>query len=158
MEIKIYRVFEFYTHVVWSMTLTEEWAYRLDNRCFMCLDVAQGTNIPYVYTKKAAPDVARDLASIGYEDMAKIVEAYPASYNHAPNQEIGIGLGIDHNSFELWPCWKYNKVSGPDCVIRRKEMTDEVIAQRRWNKKRRPLGFPEEIWTQLPVSGRKIKH
>ena len=149
MEIKIYRVFEFYTHVVWSSQLNDDMANRLDDRCFKCLDVAQGEDyLPYVYTKDVASDVAEDLANIEFDDMAKIVEAYPSSYHHAPNQEIGIGFGIDYNPFEMWPCWQYYKVVSL-YETKFMLMSDDMVKRRHRLKKRRPWGFPEELWKQF---------
>ncbi len=145
MVINLYRVFEFYTHVVWSKHIPDEMGALLDNRCFLCLHVADSeTTVPVVYTKEAVPHVALDLASLKtpeYEEIAKIVEAYPASYHHAPHQEIGIGLGTDQNPFGMWPCWKYYKLSGIDCSASIEIMSAETIADRHRLKKRRPYGL-----------------
>jgi len=155
--LNLYRVFSRRTQLVWGQELTShELPYLTPgSHIFRALHPDQF----HIYNKEAMPTLAEECIRIykivggkPWTDLAKILEAYPASYHHAATQEIGLGLGIDYpgnkNKFHLWPGLYYTLVGekGESQYVR--YLTDEDLLTMRNGKMRMPFGMDPKIWLE----------
>jgi hypothetical protein len=119
-----------------------------------------------IIPKALAPKVALLVAPFS-DEIARIIEAYPASFHHAATQEIGIGLALSPEKWEKgWPSIEFEELTmledltGPcgywDWGTVKHEWTLQQILDHSNSGKPMPRGMDREAWRILGAS-RKAK-
>jgi hypothetical protein len=155
----VYRVFRLHAREVWSCPLPETVAVALQESDFETLKYMFSEVPPYVFTKRATPFLASQFLTwwktyvspehhILQHRILSIIEAYPASYHHAPTQEIGIGFGLDNSHWLKWPNWRWNTVTEYGQVTH-SCLSEAELRSRKKNCNGRPRGVPDELWRGL---------
>jgi hypothetical protein len=116
-----------------------------------------------IITKEWSPRVAKLMQPFS-DDIAKMLEAYPESYHHAAQQEIGIGLALSPEKWENgWPNIAFEELtfltdleqspeeSNWDWATINHEWTIQQLMDQRQSGKQMPRGMDKEAWRILGV-------
>jgi len=153
-RIRVYRAFRQKIQLVWGRATNSDVYERIQYTNFVW--VAQATSLTEVnlFDKDGVTLLAQDLVKLKphphIEELVSILEAYPASYHHAPTQEIGIGIAIDmgSNQYDKWPVWKWTVIRIGGLQTNEQLTNDEVVARRK-TRQGRPIGFPAAPWLAM---------
>jgi len=152
--LRLYRVFKYLAHEVWSADVSNTFADRLRLSGWPVQE-----HLPHIVTKTGAPFLAKYL----YEFMSytcptmnktmldhvlKVIEAYPASYHHGATQEIGIALALNENIYQHWPAHQWMVVDGGGKPWL-SGLTHEDVRHRRKARKSKPVGLSDATWLRL---------
>jgi hypothetical protein len=119
-----------------------------------------------IIPKALAPNVAPMIAPFS-DEIAKIIEAYPESYHHAAQPEIGIGLALSPEKWEDgWPCIEFEELSWIEQILAdhplddwsyatvKHEWTIQQLLDRRNAGLSMPRGMDKEAWRILGAAAR----